>query len=274
METTAPSITLRDGTSIPQFGLGVWQMTDAEAEAAVVAAHNAGYTLIDTAAGYQNEAAVGRAIAQFDRDDFYITTKLKNEDHGYHDALRAFDASMSKLAIDTLDLYLIHWPSPAQDKYSEAWRALVDLQKDGRVRSIGVSNFEPHHLARIIDDTGVVPVLNQIELHPLMTQTANRVVHAEYGIATQAWSPLGSGRADVLELPALIEIARNHDATVAQTILAWHLAVGNVVIPKSVTPARIEENIGALELALSPDELAAIDGLDNGTRFGPHPDSF
>jgi 2,5-diketo-D-gluconate reductase A len=181
---------------------------------------------------------------------------------------------MEKLAIDTLDLYLIHWPSPSQDRYSDAWRALVDLQKEGRVRSIGVSNFEPHHLTRIIDETGVAPVLNQIELHPLFAQTANRKVHAEHGIATQAWSPLGSGRADVLELPALTDIARNHDATVAQTILAWHLAIGNVVIPKSVTPSRIEENIGALEITLSSDELAVIAGLDNGTRFGPHPDDF
>src|SRR5664280_4007 len=182
MTSNVATIPLNDGTTIPQLGLGVFQMTEDEAEAAVLCAHEQGYVLIDCAAGYENERAVGKAVAQHDRKDFYLTTKLKNDDQGFDETLRAFDASMDKLGVDTLDLYLIHWPSPARDKYVDSWRALVRLRDEGRVTSIGVSNFEPHHLKRIIAATGVVPAINQIELHPLLQQTTRREIHTELGI--------------------------------------------------------------------------------------------
>jgi 2,5-diketo-D-gluconate reductase A len=274
MTVSVKAIPLNDGTTIPQLGLGVFQMSEEEAEAAVVSAHDAGYRLVDSAAGYENEGAVGRAIARFDRNDFYVTTKLKNTDHGYDQALSAFDESMTKLGIDTLDLYLIHWPSPAQDKYVDTWRALIRLRDEGKVTSIGVSNFEPHHLRRLIEETGVVPAINQIELHPFLQQKANRAFHSELGIATQAWSPLGSGKGGLLEHRTLAGIARDHDATPAQFVLAWHLAIGNVVIPKTVTPARLVENMAAAQLRLSSSELGVIASMDDGTRFGPHPDEF
>lgn len=274
MDSRTRTLPLSDGSVIPQIGLGVWQMTEDEAEAAVLAARSFGYVLIDTAAGYENERAVGRAVDQFDRSEVYLTSKLKNDDQGLDSTRRAFDDSMSKLGIDVLDLYLIHWPSPSQDKYVDSWRALIELQREGRITSIGVSNFEPHHLTRLIEETGVVPVVNQIELHPLFAQRSNRQFHVKHGIVTEAWSPLGSGRADVLEAPKLIEIARRNNVTVAQTVLAWHLAIGNVVIPKSVTPERIRENLGSLDVELTPGEIDVINSLDDGTRFGPHPDEF
>jgi len=274
MTVNVKEVQLNDGTSIPQLGLGVFQMSEEEAEAAVVAAHGAGYRLIDTAAGYENEGAVGRAIARYDRSDFYVTTKLKNDDHGYDAALSAFDTSMAKLGMDTLDLYLIHWPSPARDRYVDTWRALIRLRDEGRVTSIGVSNFEPHHLNRIIEATGVVPVINQIELHLLLQQKANREFHAGLGIVTEAWSPLGSGQGGILAHRTLVGIARDHGATPAQVALAWHLALGNVVIPKTVTPARVIENIASVQLQLSSSELEALASMDDGTRFGPHPDEF
>src|SRR5919199_5063650 len=268
------TVPLNDGATIPQLGLGVFQMSDEQAEAAVLAAHDAGYRLVDSAAGYENEEGVGRAIARFDRDDFYVTTKLKNDDHGYDEALAAFDASIGRLGLETLDLYLIHWPSPRREKYVETWRALIRLRGEGRVRSIGVSNFEPHHLRRLVDETGVVPVVNQVELHPFHQQRELRETHRELGIITEAWSPLGQGKTEVLADPEVVRIAKEHDATPAQVVLAWHLAIGNVVIPKSVTPSRIEENLGAVQLELTHQDLAAFTGLDRGLRVGPHPDSF
>jgi 2,5-diketo-D-gluconate reductase A len=269
-----PEIALNDGTAIPQLGLGVFQMTEDEAEAAVRSAHDVGYVLVDSAAGYQNERAVGRAVADLGRESFYLTTKLSNDDQGYDEALRAFDTSIAKLGIDRLDLYLIHWPSPMREKYVDTWRALIRLRDEGRVTSIGVSNFEPEHVRRIIDETGVVPALNQIELHPFLQQETNRDFHSSLGIVTEAWSPLGSGKGGLLAHPTLTAIAQAHDATPAQVALAWHLALGNVVIPKSVTPARIAENFASTELTLTSSELEAIAAMGDGTRFGPHPNEF
>jgi diketogulonate reductase-like aldo/keto reductase len=274
MTLSTPDVPLHDGTTIPQFGLGVFQMTEAEAEAAVGVAIRAGYRLVDTAAGYENETAVGRALASLGRRDVYVTTKLANDDHGHDSALAAFDASIGRLGLETLDLYLIHWPSPRREKYVETWRALIRLREEGRVRSIGVSNFEPHHLRRLVDETGVVPVVNQVELHPFHQQRELRETHRELGIITEAWSPLGQGKTEVLADPEVVRIAKEHDATPAQVVLAWHLAIGNVVIPKSVTPSRIEENLGAVQLELTHQDLAAFTGLDRGLRVGPHPDSF
>jgi 2,5-diketo-D-gluconate reductase A len=271
---TVRAIELNDGTTIPQLGLGVFQMSEEQAEAAVRSAHDVGYVLIDSAAGYENERAVGRAVADYGRDGFYLTTKIKNADQGYGEALRAFDVSMEKLGIDRLDLFLIHWPSPARDKYVDTWRALIRLRDEGRVTSIGVSNFEPEHVRRIVDETGVVPVVNQIELHPFIQQQANREFLSGLGIVTEAWSPLGSGKGRLLAHPTLTAIAQSHGATAAQVVIAWHLALGNIVIPKSVTPARIAENFASTGLALTESDLAAIAAMENDTRFGPHPNEF
>jgi diketogulonate reductase-like aldo/keto reductase len=274
MTINVRAVPCNDGTSIPALGLGVFQMSEDEAEAAVVTARQAGYRLVDTAAGYENESAVGRAIAQFHRDDFYLTTKLKNDDHGYDQTLAAFEASMTKLAIETLDLYLIHWPSPARDSYVESWRAMIQLRDAGRIKSIGVSNFEPHHLRRLVDETGVVPIVNQVEMHPFLQQGALRQAHAELGIVTEAWSPLGQARTDLLSHPSILTIAAAHGATPAQVVIAWHLALGNVVIPKSVTPSRQVENIASIEVALTAQQVQTIAALDSGLRMGPHPDEF
>ncbi|UFU03758.1 aldo/keto reductase [Ruania suaedae] len=269
-----PNLSLRDGTTIPQLGFGVWQVPDDEAQTATAEALRVGYRLIDTAEGYQNEAGVGRAIAASDlpRDDIYVTTKLANGNQGYDSTMRAFDGSMERLGVDVLDLYLIHWPCPKADLYTETWKAFVELKKSGRVRSIGVSNFHAPHLTRIIDATGEVPVLNQVELHPYLQQSALREVNASHQILTEAWSPLGSGHG-LLEDETLVSIARAHDATPAQVVLAWHMQLGNVVIPKSVTPSRIAENFAAAALTLSAEELSAIAGLDAGHRYGGDPDT-
>jgi 2,5-diketo-D-gluconate reductase A len=267
------TITLNNDVRIPQLGFGVWQVPDDEAERAVATALEAGYRSIDTARIYDNEAGVGRAIkaSGVPRDDLFVTTKLWNDDHDRVEA--AFDASMARLGLDVLDLYLIHWPVPAQDRYVHAWRGLEKLYAEGRVRAIGVSNFTEANLRRLFDETGVVPVLNQIELSPHLAQAPLRAFHAEHGIATEAWSPLGSGQG-LLDEPVLARIAAAHGRTPAQVVLAWHLAVGNVVIPKSVTPARIVENLDVFDIALGDDDLAAITALDSGRRTGPDPATF
>ncbi|SEE94884.1 aldo/keto reductase [Ruania alba] len=272
-DTKTPSLSLNDGTTIPQLGFGVWQVPDDQAQVATEEALRVGYRLIDTAAIYGNEAGVGRAIAASDvnRDEMYITTKLWNGEQGYDSTLRAFDVSMDKLGLDVLDLYLIHWPCPKADKFTDTWKAFVELKKSGRVRSIGVSNFHAPHLDKIIDATGEVPVLNQVELHPYFQQGALREVNASHQIATEAWSPLGSGHG-LLEDATLTAIAATHGVTPAQVVLAWHLQVGNVVIPKSVTPSRIAENFAATSVTLSEDEMTKIAGLDAGTRYGGDPD--
>lgn len=274
-----------DGNTIPQLGYGVWQVADDIASDVVGQALRAGYRHIDTAQGYGNEAGVGRALAAaaeegIAREDVFVTTKLWNAHQGYDATMRAFDGSMSRLGIDVLDLFLIHWPTPARDLYVDTFRAFIELREQGRIKSIGVSNFTAEHLTRLIDETGVTPAINQIELHPRFNQPELREFHAAHGILTEAWSPLGQNHAiwghelaDVpaLEHPAIAEIARRHQASPAQVIIAWHLAIGNVVIPKSVTPARIVENFAASGLALDDAEVAAVTALHNGERIGRDP---
>ncbi|MFE9252639.1 aldo/keto reductase [Streptomyces sp. NPDC007088] len=268
-----PRITLNNGVEIPQLGLGVWQVPDEEASSAVGLALEAGYRSIDTAAIYGNERGTGAAVAAsgIAREELFVTTKLWNAEQGYDSTLRAFDASLDKLGLDYVDLYLIHWPAPAKDAYIDTYKAFEKILADGRARSIGVSNFLPAHLERLIDATSVVPVLNQIELHPQLQQSASRAFHAERGIATEAWSPLGQGKG-LLEVPALVAIARKHGRTAAQVALRWHVQLGNVVIPKSVTPARIKENIDVFSFELDEEDMAAIGALDEGRRLGGHPD--
>ncbi len=270
-----PPITLNNGVEMPQLGFGVWQVPDAEAETAVAAALEAGYRSIDTAAIYGNEEGTGKAIARSDvpREDIFVTTKLWNSDHGYDSTLKAFDASLAKLGLDYVDLYLIHWPTPARDRYVDTYKAFEKLLSDGRARAIGVSNFLPEHLERLIGETSVVPAVNQIELHPHLQQAAAREYHAEQGIATEAYSPLGSGKG-ILEIPAIVAIAQKHGRTPAQVVLRWHLQLGNVVIPKSVTPSRIEENIDVFGFTLDAEDLAAISALNEDRRLGSHPAEF
>ncbi|NYI03491.1 aldo/keto reductase [Allostreptomyces psammosilenae] len=273
--TDVPAVKLNDGAEIPQFGFGVWQVPDDEVEAAVATALEAGYRSIDTAAAYGNERGVGRAIAAsgLPREELYITTKLWNSDQGYDSTLRAFDESISKLGLDYVDLYLTHWPTPARDKYVDTFRAFLKLQEEGRIRSVGVSNHQKSHLRRLIDETGVTPAVNQIELHPRFPQEDLRAFHAEQGIVTEAWSPLGQGRG-LLQAPELAPIAERHGKTPAQVVLRWHVQLGNVVIPKSVTPSRIRENIDIYDFELSPEDVAAIDALATGERLGPDPDTL
>lgn len=275
MTSTSPRIDFHDGHSIPQLGFGVWQVDDAVAERAVGQALTAGYRHIDTAAIYGNEAGVGRALAAADvpRDDVFVTTKLWNADQGYDSTLRAFDTSMGKLGLDVLDLYLIHWAMPAKGRFLDTWKAFIELQKQGRIRSIGVSNFPEAQLTELIEASGVTPVIHQIELSPYLTQERLRAVDAEHEILTQAWSPLGSGKG-LLDDPTLARIATKHGATPGQVVLAWHLALGNVVIPKSVTPSRIVENFAALDVTLDDEDIAAISGLNKDERTGPDPATF
>lgn len=270
-----PNVTLNSGTTIPQLGYGVWQVPSDEAEAAVSTALQVGYRSIDTAKVYENEEGTGRAIAQsgVPRGDVFLTTKLWNADQGYDSALRAFDASLERLGTDYVDLYLIHWPVPELDEYVASFKALQRIQADGRAKAIGVSNFTVENLQRLIDETGEVPALNQIELHPRFTQPELRAFHAEYGILTEAWSPLGQGT--ILDNPTIGAIAEGHGVSAAQAILRWHLQLGNVVIPKSVTPARIAANFDVFGFELSTDEVERITGLDAADgRIGPDPSTF
>ncbi|MCX4704794.1 aldo/keto reductase [Streptomyces sp. NBC_01373] len=260
---------------MPQLGFGVWQVPDDEAEQAVTTALEAGYRSIDTAAIYGNEEGTGEAIAAsgVPREDVFVTTKLWNSDQGYDSTLRAFDTSLATLGLDYLDLYLMHWPLPSADKYVDTYRAFEKLLADGRVRAIGVSNFLPEHLERLIAETSVIPAVNQIELHPHLQQHALREYHAEQGIATEAWSPLGQGKG-LLEVPAIVAIAQKHGRTPAQIVLRWHLQLGNVVIPKSVTPSRIKENLEVFDFSLDTEDLAAISALNEDRRLGPDPATF
>ncbi len=269
-----PTLALRDDGQIPQLGFGVFQIPPAETAEAVTRALQAGYRHIDTAAVYGNEAEVGQAIhaSGLDRGDVFVTTKCFNDSHGYEQARHAFKESLGRLGTGYVDLYLIHWPVPSQDKYVETWKALIELQQEGLVRSIGVSNFQPAHLHRIIEETGVTPAVNQVELHPRFQQGGLRREHADLGIVTEAWSPLAQGA--VLDDPEIADIAATHGKTPGQVVLRWHIQLGNVVFPKSVTPARIEENFDLFDFHLSEQELGRIEALDSGERIGPDPDAF
>jgi 2,5-diketo-D-gluconate reductase A len=263
-------IPLSDGTSIPQLGFGVFQIPREETPAAVNHALEAGYRHIDTARAYRNEREVGEAVRAWP-DAVYVTTKVWNGDQGREEATRAFDASFERLGLDHVDLYLIHWPLPTRDRYVETWEALIELRGE-RLRSIGVSNFQPAHIDRIVGATDVTPVINQIELHPYLQQRELREYHAQFGIVTEAWSPLAQGA--VLDDAELGEIAAAHGKTVSQVVLRWHLQLGNVVFPKSATPERIRENFDLFDFELTDDEMARIEALDRGERIGPDPDTF
>ena len=263
-----PRLTLNDGVDMPQFGLGVFQTPPAETAEVVREAVGMGYRLVDTAAMYRNEEGVGEALRG--RDDVFVTTKLGNQDHGFDETLKAFDASAKRLGRRTVDLYLIHWPRPKVGRYVESWKALVELRKEGRIRSIGVSNFNIDHLERIIGETGVTPSVNQIELHPSFQQKALRTFHEAHGVKTESWSPLGRGAS--LADPAIGAIAAKHRRTPAQVVIRWHLDSGLIVIPKSVRTERLKENIGALDFKLDPDDMRKIDALDQPKgRIGPDP---
>ncbi|KQX93100.1 MULTISPECIES: aldo/keto reductase [Streptomyces] len=269
-----PSLTLNNGLEMPQLGFGVWQVPDDEASKAVATAIEAGYRSIDTAAVYGNEAGTGKGIAAsgVERDELFVTTKVWNADQGYDSTLRAFDASLDLLGLDHVDLYLIHWPLPAKDAYVDTYKALEKIHADGRAKSIGVSNFLPEHLERLMGETSVVPAVNQIELHPQFQQAESRAFHARHGIVTEAWSPLGQGKG--LTVPTVVAIAHKHGRTPAQVVLRWHLQTGHVAIPKSVTPSRIVENIGVFGFELDADDLAALAALDEGKRIGADPREF
>jgi 2,5-diketo-D-gluconate reductase A len=269
-----PAVALRGGVDIPQLGLGVFQVPAQDTVEVVLRALQAGYRHIDTAAAYGNEAQVGQAIraSGLDRNDVFVTTKCWNDDQGRDRARNAFKRSLERLELDHVDLYLIHWPAPARERYVETWRTLIELRDEGLVRAIGVSNFQPAHLARIVAETGETPAVNQVELHPYLQQSGLRREHGERGIVTEAWSPLAQGQ--VLGDPVIAAIAEEHGKTPAQVVIRWHLQLGNVVIPKSVTPQRIEQNADVFGFELSERQLGQIAELDRGRRTGPDPDVF
>jgi 2,5-diketo-D-gluconate reductase A len=266
------TITLNDGHVMPRLGLGVWQSPREVTAQAVRSALAAGYRSVDTAAIYRNEAEVGEGVraSGLGRAEVFVTTKLWNEDQGYDRALRALDASLQRLGMDYVDLYLIHWPAPGQDRYLDTWKALIRLRDEGKARSIGVSNFAVQHLERIIRETGVAPAVNQVELHPRFQQGELRAAHQRLGVATESWSPLGQGA--LLADPVVARIAARHGKTPAQAIIRWHLDLGLIVIPKSVTPARIAQNFDVFDFKLDAEDLAAMAALDDRHgRMGPNP---
>ncbi|MFI6046192.1 aldo/keto reductase [Nocardia sp. NPDC051321] len=274
-ETSAiPSIVLNDGNVIPQLGFGVFQVPDDDVTSVVTAALETGYRSIDTAAVYGNEEGTGRAIREFGlpRDEIYVTTKLWNSEQGFDSTLRAFDTSMKKLGLDYLDLYLIHWPVAVADRYVDTFRAFQALKSQGRIKSIGVSNFTTANLERLIGETGETPVVNQIELHPRLAQRELRDFHAGHAIATEAWSPLGQGT--LLDDKTIASVAAAVGRTPAQVIIRWHLQLGNIVIPKSVTPSRIAENFDVFAFELTRDQMDAINALNTDTRVGADPDTM
>lgn len=274
MNQVVPDIRLNNGVEIPQLGFGVFEVPAEDTASVTLTALEVGYRHIDTAAAYGNEEGVGQAVRDsgLAREDVFITTKLWNSDQGYDSALATFDASCERLALGYVDLYLIHWPTPTRDRYLDTWRAMEKIYADGRSRAIGVSNFQANHLHRLAAESTVPPAVNQIELHPTFTQEPMRDVHAEMGVATEAWSPLG--QAQDLDNHAIGVIADRLDKSPAQVILRWHLQLGNIVIPKSVTPERIRDNFDVLNFELSVADMGDINALDRGNRIGPDPDRF
>jgi 2,5-diketo-D-gluconate reductase A len=272
--TKQPDIVFHDGLAMPQFGLGVWQASDDEARVAVRTALEAGYRSIDTAAIYANEGGVGRGLRESSlaREEIFLTTKIWNSAQGKKSTVQALENSLRLLDTPFVDLLLIHWPVASQGLYVETWEAMIGLRERGLVRSIGVSNFQPDHIQNLIDETGVTPVLNQIELHPYLQQADLRAVHESLGIVTESWSPLAQNQA--LSDPVLEGIARKHGKTTAQVVIRWHLDNGLVVIPKSVTPSRIQSNIEVFDFSLDSRDLADIAALDENRRIGPDPDKF
>lgn len=269
-----PLRTLNDGLVLPTIGLGTYRLEGDEGVAAMVSGIHGGYRLLDTAASYENERDVGRAIVEsgVPRDDLIITTKLPGSGHGFDECMNAFEASRQKLGVDVIDLYLIHWPNPSVNRYLDAWQAMMELKDDGLIRSIGVCNFTDAHLTRLIETTGIVPSVNQIELHPYFAQADLRAFHEAHGIVTESWSPLGRG-SELLAEPVITEIAVTHGVSPAQIVVRWHTQLGLVPIPKSATPSRQQENLDVFGFTLSENELVAISGLERGRLWDGDPNT-
>ncbi|MGA3058074.1 MAG: aldo/keto reductase [Candidatus Limnocylindrales bacterium] len=272
--TAVPNIKLNNGVEIPQLGFGVFQIEPKETRAATLEALRVGYRHIDTAEMYGNEAEVAEALRDsgIDRAEVFVTSKLNNGFHAYDRALAAFDRSLQVMKLEYLDLFLIHWPLPGVGDFVETWKALEEIYRSGRVRAIGVSNFQPHHIERLVKEATIVPAVNQIEIHPYFTQDDVRAFDREHGIATEAWSPIAQGQ--VLDDPTIAGIAGRLRRTPAQVTLRWHIQRGDIVFPKSVTPARIAENFALFDFELTDDDMAAITSLHRGGRRGPNPDDF
>jgi len=272
--TSVPNVELNNGVQIPQLGFGVFQVPPEDTVAAVTTAFEVGYRHIDTAEMYKNEKGVGEAIATsgLDRDELFVTSKLNNGFHAYDDALRAFDQTLVDLRLEQIDLFLIHWPLPKVGDFVETWRALEKIYADGRARAIGVSNFQAHHLRRLHEQTTVIPAVNQIEVHPYLTQEELRAFNAEHDIATEAWSPIAQG--GVLQDPVITEMARTYGKTAAQVVLRWHVHLGNIIFPKSTTRSRVQENFEIFDFELADADLALISALNRNERTGPDPDEF
>ena len=273
MTPNVPHLNLNDGSSLPQMGFGLWQVPADRTADLIVQATRLGYRQFDGAALYGNEEGLGEGVRRcgLPREEVFVTTKIWNDRHGFDNTLRAAEESFGRLGLDRLDLLLIHWPAPARNLYLETWKALIRLREEGRVTSIGVSNFAPEHLDRIVGETGVVPVLNQIELHPWMQQHELRAYHQAHGIVTEAWSPLGQGK--LLDEPVLAEIGGRHGRSPAQVVLRWHLDLGHVVIPKSSNPDRIRQNLDVLDFTLTEDEHVRLAAMNRDQRIGTHPDT-
>jgi 2,5-diketo-D-gluconate reductase A len=267
-----PTVPLNDGHAIPAIGFGTFPWGGDDSRTTTISALDAGYRLLDTALRYENEQSVGQAVREYDlpRSEILVCTKLAGRHHGYDETIKGFHESLTNLGLDYVDIYLIHWPLPRLDKYVDSWKAMIKLRDEGLVRTIGVSNFTEAHLRRIIDATGVVPVMNQVELHPYFPQAALRAVHAELGIVTESWSPIGRG--ELLDEQAVAQIAQAHGVTPAQAVLRWHVQRDAVPIPKSADPARQRANLDIFDFALTDDEMAALSGLERGRLWGQDPD--